>query len=285
MEMMLLSSDNGATRTMTAPTAPNRQPVLFLPHGGGPCFFMDWPDTWDHMAAFLRSVSSQLPRRPDAIVVVSGHWETDVLTVTSSAHPPLIYDYNGFPPHTYELQYPAPGDPALAKTIAALLDTQGIDSRMDESRGFDHGVFIPFMLAFADANIPVIELSMYRDLDPARHLALGRALSSLRDSNILIVATGLTFHNLRQFMGRDPGSNAAAATFDTWLTDAVEAEPTERDAALTRWADAPGARICHPREDHLIPLMVAAGAAQQDRGTRIYSDIVMGKALSGYRFG
>lgn len=272
--------------TVTAPsTSPAQQPTLFIPHGGGPCFFMDWPQTWDHMAAFLRGLGSTLPQKPDAIVVVSGHWEEQVATVTSGTAPELIYDYYGFPPHTYTLQYPAPGSPALAERVRALLEHAGLTSAADPHRGFDHGVFIPFMLAFAQADIPVVELSLLNTLDPAAHLAIGAALTPLRASNVLIVGTGLSYHNLTHFMNASPVTDQAAKEFDAWLSAAVVAPPAQRDLLLTQWEHAPGARLCHPREEHLLPLMVAAGAAGQDYGQQIYSDTVLGKALSGFRFG
>lgn len=261
-----------------------RQPVLFLPHGGGPCFFMDWPNTWDHMAAFLRGVSQSLPQKPDAILVVSGHWETAVPTVTAAASPPLIYDYYGFPPHTYHLRYPVPGCPALAAEVQALLSKAGIANAADPERGLDHGVFIPFMLAFAEAEIPVVELSLQDTLDPEAHLRIGQALAPLRDRNVLIVGTGLTYHNLRHFMTENPQSSAASQAFDLWLANTIRAPEAERNAALKHWQTAPGARICHPREEHLLPLMVVAGAAGADRGVQTYQDTVMGKALSGFSF-
>ena len=264
---------------------PSKQPTLFIPHGGGPCFFMDWPQTWDHMAAFLRGLCGTLPQKPDAIVVVSGHWEERVPTVMSGANPGLIYDYYGFPAHTYKLQYPAPGSPALAARMRALLEHAGITSAEDTGRGFDHGVFIPFMLAFERADIPVVELSLQKALDPAEHLAIGAALAPLRAENVLIVGTGLSYHNLSHFMNGSPTTNAPAKEFDAWLTRSVCAPPPERNQRLTDWTQAPGARLCHPREEHLLPLMIAAGAAGQDYGQQIYSDTVLGKALSGYRFG
>lgn len=262
-----------------------RQPVLFVPHGGGPCFFMDWPHTWDHMAAHLRGIAATLPARPDGIVVMSGHWQTGVPTVTSAAHPPLIYDYDGFPPHTYHLQYPAPGAPALAAEVLDLLAHAGMPGEADAGRGFDHGVFIPFMLAFAQADIPVVELSLPRECSAAHTLHMGAAMQPLRARNILIVGTGMSYHNLRHLMGRDPQSDAPSRAFDTWLARAVESPPPIRADALTHWAQAPGARICHPTPEHLLPLVFAAGAAGNDLGRRDYSDTIMGKALSGFRFG
>ncbi len=190
-----------------------------------------------------------------------------------------------FPPHTYTLQYPAPGSPDVARHIRTLLQNAGIANAADEQRGLDHGVFIPFILAFPHADIPVVELSLQMALDPAEHLAIGAALAPLRAQNVLIVGTGLSYHNLRHFMNGSPVTDQPAQAFDAWLTATACAPPPERNLRLTQWAQAPGARLCHPREEHLLPLMIAAGAAGQDKGQQIYSDIVLGKALSGYRFG
>uniref|UniRef100_UPI000472693B DODA-type extradiol aromatic ring-opening family dioxygenase n=1 Tax=Acetobacter papayae TaxID=1076592 RepID=UPI000472693B len=264
--------------------ASTRQPVLFLPHGGGPCFFMDWPG-WENLAAHLQGLAITLPRKPSGIVVMSGHWETVVPTVTTGEHPPLIYDYYGFPEHTYALQYPAPGSPTLAAHVQALLQRNGIACQDDAKRGFDHGVFIPFLLAFPDADIPVVELSMSARLDAAQEMRVGQALEPLRDENILIIGTGMSYHNLRHFMSGSPKTDETSVQFDTWLRDTLEASPQERNQRLLAWENAPGARICHPREEHLLPLMFAAGAAGNDVGSRTYSDTVMGKALSGFRFG
>ena len=126
-------------------SAGNRLPTVFVPHGGGPCFFMDWTmgpaDTWDKMAGFLRSFDTVGGSRPDAILAISGHHEGDMVEIMSSPHPPMLFDYCGFPPHTYELTYPAPGSPELADQLAGLLSDSGITHRFDPKRGFDHGVF------------------------------------------------------------------------------------------------------------------------------------------------
>ncbi|MFD1952599.1 DODA-type extradiol aromatic ring-opening family dioxygenase [Sphingomonas arantia] len=271
------------------PTPP-LQPTLFIPHGGGPCFFMDWSvmggpaDTWDKMAAWLKSLASTLPERPKAIVVVSGHWEEREFTVASVPAPKMIYDYNGFPPHTYELQYPAPGSAAVAARIVELLTDAGIPARTDTTRGFDHGVFIPFLLAFPDADIPVVPLSIKTDLDPADHIAAGRALKALRAEGVLIVASGMSYHNMRAF--RTPAATAPSAAFDGWLTSSLAQPDTDaRLDALAHWSQGPAARNAHPREEHLLPLMIAAGAGDEDAGTRVFSDVVMEATVSAYRFG
>jgi aromatic ring-opening dioxygenase catalytic subunit (LigB family) len=244
------------------------------------------PGTWDRMAAFLRSLAGDLGATPRAILAVTGHWETDDLRVTAGANPSLIYDYYGFPESTYHLTYPAPGSPALAAEVAGLLRRAGFPTVEDPERGFDHGVFIPFLVAFPEARIPVVELSVRRDLDPAAHIAIGQALAPLRADGVLILATGMSYHNLRGFFSNDPQAKAASEAFDAWLGKAVcDPDPAARDRSLIAWETAPAARQCHPQEEHLIPLMVAAGAAGADRATIAYSDRVLGKALSGFRFG
>lgn len=263
-----------------------RLPTFYLPHGGGPCFFMEWSrgpaDTWDRMAAFLRGLVATLPCPPRAVVVVSGHWETPVFTVNTAPHPTLLFDYHGFPPHTYQLRYPVPGDPALAARVRDLLEGAGFPGAQDSERGLDHGVFIPFLLMLPEATVPIVELSLRADLDPAAHLRAGQALAPLRDEGVLVVGTGMSFHNLAAY---GPAGTAPSRLFDDWLTEALTADAPVRDQALTDWARAPAARFAHPREEHLLPLMIAAGAAGQDRGRRIFSDQVMSVTLSGFQFG
>lgn len=264
-----------------------RQPVLFLPHGAGPCFFMDWnpADTWNGMGSFLKGVAASLPQRPEAIVLVSAHWLGPQFLLTGHARPELIYDYRGFPAHTYELTYPAPGQPQLAERIAQLLNTEGLPAQVDAERGFDHGMFIPLKMMFPAADIPVVQLSLRQDLDPQAHLQAGRALAALRDENVLIVGSGMSFHNMRGY--GDSRFSAISDEFDHWLTDAVQRSAPEREDLLRDWAQAPQARLCHPAggEEHLIPLMVVAGAGDEAPGRRIYSERVMQTTLSAYRFG
>lgn len=264
-----------------------RMPAIFIPHGAGPCFFMDWnpADAWTRMADFLKGLSATLPQRPTAVVLVSAHWLAPAFSVTGAAQPALIYDYSGFPPDTYTLQYPAPGQPALAQRIADLLAQAQLPAQVDPVRGFDHGVFIPLKLVFPDADIPVVQLSLRSDLDPQAHLQAGRALAGLRDEGVLIVGSGMSFHNMRGY--GDPRFGPISDEFDRWLTAAVEAPPATRWQALTDWAQAPSARQSHPprAEEHLLPLMVVAGAAQDDAGQRVFSDRVLETTLSAFRFG
>lgn len=268
----------------------SRQPSIFLPHGGGPCFFMDWtwgpPDTWDATRRFLEGLAETLPEKPKALLVVSGHWEEPAFTASAAQNPQLIFDYSGFPEHTYKLTWPAPGDPGLAERAAGLLKEAGLKTDLSKTRGFDHGVFVPLKVAFPQADIPVVTLSLAAgpagQLDPEAHLEAGRALAPLRDEGVLIVGSGMSFHNLRAYMR--PGTRELAREFDDWLTRAVESPAGQREEQLRNWADAPQARFAHPREEHLIPLMVAAGAGGEAPGKRIFSDEPMDSAISAYRF-
>ncbi len=240
-------------------------------------------DTWDKLASWIRGIDASLPETPRALLVISAHWETAVPTILASTQPPLLYDYNGFPPHTYELEWAAPGSPELATRIAALLSASGIESATDTKRGFDHGVFIPLKLAYPDAQLPTVQLSLRADLDPEAHLAIGRALAPLRGEGVLIVGSGLSYHNMGGFKTGTGG--LASKAFDGWLAAVVEKHAEARDAELAAWAEAPSARESHPREEHLLPLMVAAGAAGSDLGKAVFRDVVMGMTVSAIRFG
>lgn len=269
----------------------NRLPTFFIPHGGGPCFFMDWdpPDAWARQAAFLRELPHTVGATPRALLVVSAHWEEDEFTVQSNPAPDLLFDYYGFPPHTYELQWPAPGDPELARRVTDLLGDGGFAVRADAERGFDHGVFIPMKVAWPAATLPTLQLSLRADLDPSAHLAAGRALEPLRDEGVLIIGSGNSYHNLKVMLGSRRGATdapVAGEDFDRWLTQAAtHPDPLEREALLRGWAEAPGARDANPREEHLMPLHVAAGAAGADPGVKILEDRVLGVVESAFRFG
>jgi len=242
------------------------------------------PTRWVAMEAYLRSLPQALPRKPDAILVVSGHWEMPRPTVLSGAHPALLFDYSNFPPHTYRLTYPAPGAPELGAKVRKLLAAAGFESGEDAARGYDHGVFIPLKVAFPKADIPLLQLSLQDGLDPARHVAIGKALASLRAENILVIGSGLSFHNLGAL--GDPRMNGPAREFDRWLTETLcEVSPEQRETRLAHWSEAPYARLCHPHEEHLLPLMVAVGAASTEQGRHVFSGTIWGKAVSAYQFG
>lgn len=259
-------------------------PVFFLSHGGGP-----WPYVEDLKKKFEKSADAfsrlpaTLPCQPKAILVISGHWEEDVFTVATAERPGMEYDYSGFPEHTYHIKYPAPGSPALAARVRALLGQAGIPSNEDPKRGFDHGTFVPLVLMYPAADIPVVTLSMKSTYDPLEHIRLGEALAPLRDEGILIVGSGLTYHNMRGF--GSAGAAGVSAQFEEYLHQAIAAsEPAVRTERLVHWEQAPAARQAHPREDHLIPLMVVAGAAGTSVGQRIVVDKVWEVAMASYRF-
>jgi aromatic ring-opening dioxygenase catalytic subunit (LigB family) len=268
-----------------------RLPTLYIPHGGGPCFFMDphpsLPrDLWDGMAAYLRGIDADVGGKPAVVLVISAHWEAERPTVGTAAHPTLLFDYYGFPEHTYRLTYPAPGAPKIAAEVRRLLEAAGFESDEDAVRGLDHGVFVPFKLIYPDADVPMLQLSLQGTLDAATHLAIGRALAPLRNQGVLIVGSGMSYHNLRHLFSPDQRAIRAAEDFDHWLGEAAtELDPELRAARLAAWSSAPGAQSSHPRPEHLIPLMVAAGAADCDPGRRTYHEALLGKPVSGFRFG
>lgn len=270
---------------MTHPTTP-RLPTYFISHGGGPWPWMkaEMGDTYAKLAAALADMPRQLGRKPAAVLMVSAHWEAPAFTVQATAQPGMIYDYGGFPPHTYQVHYRSPGAPALALRVQALIQAAGLPAALDAERGYDHGMFSPMQAIYPQADVPVLQLSLRRGLDPAEHLALGRALAPLRDEEVLIVGSGLSWHNLRAF---GPQAAVPSKAFDDWLAQALAVGSAQRSQALVDWEQAPAARTAHPREEHLIPLMVAVGAAEDEGAVRVYheSDFVGGLSVSSWRFG
>jgi len=261
-------------------------PTFFISHGGGPWPFMrDRGDDFARTFAYLQKLPATLPEQPKAILSVSGHWEEAQFTVATSEKPPMVYDYYGFPPHTYQVQYPAPGSKALAARVKTLLSDSHIPVQEDAERGFDHGTFVPLVVMYPQAQIPVVSLSLRGNLSASEHLRMGAALEPLRDEGVLIVGSGLTYHNLRQ-LRMTSTAGPVSDQFEAWLTSAVsEPDAAERARRLEHWAEAPAARLAHPREDHLIPLMVAAGAAGQNTGHLDFQDRVWGVSMASYRFG
>ncbi len=265
---------------------PDPMPTAFVPHGGGPWPFVETGlgtrDEQNNLAAYLRSLRQVPKTRPKALLVISGHWEEPVPTVMTSKHPPMLYDYYGFPPESYRIEWPAPGDPELAARVRHLLEAAGFRTAEDPERGFDHGTFVPLKLTYPDADVPAIQLSLKRGLEPKEHVAMGRALAPLRHEGVFIVGSGMTFHNLRAF---SPQAAPYAEAFDRWLRETVIRPEQERNEGLAEWSKAPSARIAHPREEHLLPLMVVAGAAGADRATVAYNGTIMNLRLSAFHFG
>jgi aromatic ring-opening dioxygenase catalytic subunit (LigB family) len=263
------------------------QPTYFINHGGGPCFFLEpgpMRSAWSDLERYLERFAANLPDRPRAVLVVSGHWEEEVPTVNAGRAPSLLFDYGGFPDYTYELTWPAPGAPDVAARVSELLSQAGIENARNTTRGWDHGVFVPMKVMFPAADIPVVQLSLQHQLDPKTHLAIGRALTPLRSEGVLIIGSGQSYHNIRGFFSGSKPSDPQADAFDQWLRTAMT-DPARREQALIEWDKAPGARYTQPREDHLLPLMVAAGAANGEPGRVDFHGHGLGKPISGFRFG
>ena len=238
----------------------------------------------ESMVSFLRTITPDLGK-PSAIIVISAHWEEPLPTITSSKSPSLIYDYYGFPDESYEIQYPAPGSPGIAGRIHQLLNEHGINSALDNQRGFDHGLFVPLKIMYPDANIPCVQLSLLKSLDPENHIKMGQALSSLRNDNILILGSGFSFHNLRAMMTDKPGEpDQKNEDFEQWLmetcTDQTISEE-DRMKKLVNWEKAPSARYCHPREEHLLPLHVCYGLGNS-AARLVFNDYLAGKKTSAF---
>lgn len=264
----------------------SRLPTFFISHGGGPWPWMpgmvDGP--YARLAASLRHMPREIGARPAAILMVSAHWEEPVFTVQANANPPMVYDYYGFPEETYRIRYGSAGDPVLADRVAALLRGAGIAMSVDPDRGYDHGMYAPMAIAWPNADIPTVQLSLKVGLDPLAHIEVGRALAVLREENVLIVGSGLSYHNLRNF---GPGAAQASGAFDAWLHSALTLPPRRRVEALLEWEAAPAARSAHPREEHLLPLMVAVGAAEEETAHAAYHEpaFMGGITVSSFRFG
>ncbi|UGQ47575.1 DODA-type extradiol aromatic ring-opening family dioxygenase [Massilia endophytica] len=254
-------------------------PTYFLSHGGGPWPWMRdaYGSAYDALDASLRDIPRQIGGKPKAVLVVTAHWEGRDFMLSAGAQPPMIYDYGGFPPHTYQIRYAAPGSPELARRVQDLLGAAGHAAVLDAERGFDHGTFSAMYPVFPEADVPIVQLSLQQGLDPARHLAVGRALAPLREEAILIVGSGLSYHNLRQFGG---AGAEASRLFDAWLRETMALPPQERTQRLIGWEKAPAARAAHPREEHLLPLMVAVGAAEQEAAATVYHEDAFFGALS-----
>jgi len=261
----------------------NLSPVLFFPHGGGPLPLLG-DKAHESMVNFLKEITPELGN-PSAILVISAHWEENIPTITSGQSPSLIYDYYGFPDESYNIQYPAQGAPAIAEKIFRLLREHDIDAILDDQRGFDHGMFVPLKIMYPDASIPTIQVSLLKNLDPEKHIQMGKALHELRKENILILGSGFSFHNLRAMMSSNPAeSDEENEAFEEWLVDTctnIDISESERTNRLLGWEMAPSARYCHPREEHLLPLHVCYGMGQS-AARLVFNDYLLGKKTSAF---
>lgn len=256
----------------------NRAQILYFSHGGGPMPLLHDP-THAAMNQFMETLPNKL-HRPDAIVVFSAHWEAHEVTLQSSERPSMLYDYFGFPKETYEITYPAPGNPNLVSEISHLFEVAGIPCQMDASRGFDHGLFIPLLMMYPAADIPCFQISLLRSLDSKEHMNLGIALRPLLEKNILFIGSGFSFHNLRAFNFEAPfAEDLQNEAFQDWLLDTCcssALSDNERTSRLNNWEMAPFARYCHPREEHLLPLHICYGLANAP-AEMIFDDTIIGK--------
>ena len=251
--------------------------IVYLSHGGGPLPILGDPGH-KAMVDFMKELPIQL-KKPEAILVVSAHWEEPVATLLGAKNPPMLYDYYGFPEQAYKITYPAPGNPELAERIVEMAKMNNLSARIDSQRGFDHGLFIPLKLMYPEADIPVIQLSLVRGLNPAAHIALGKALRELLNENILVIGSGFSFHNQNAFFRRAADeSDAQNDAFQNWLIETCTGpiSQSERELRLIEWEKAPNARYCHPREEHLLPLHVCQGMANKPAKV-IFDDQILGK--------
>ncbi|MFZ3229517.1 MAG: class III extradiol ring-cleavage dioxygenase [Pseudobdellovibrio sp.] len=262
-----------------------RMPALFISHGGGPWpYIPEMKEQFSRTAQWIMQLPAKLPQKPTAILSISGHWEESEFTVSTAKNPEMIFDYSGFPDYTYQIKYPAQGSPEIANEIQKLLLNARIRNHADGKHGFDHGTFVPLVLMYPNAEIPVISMSLKANYNPSEHFAVGQAIQSLRNEGVLIIGSGLSYHNMRGF-----GTGAAAEVskqFGDWLSKVIaETDIEKRKQMLMEWEAAPSARAAHPQEDHLLPLMVVVGAAGLDLGHDEFIDHVHGVDMASYIFG
>jgi len=282
---------------MSVANSTPRMPTLFVSHGAGPCFFMNdahgrfagldcnsaatkW---YKNLATQIGLVEKGKYGKPKAIIIFSAHWETNGIRITSrDKYPDLLYDYSGFPRETYEIKYATNGDPSLASRIQTAFKQHDIPSSLDNSRNFDHGVFVPLKLMFADGDIPIVQISIHQNLDVSFHQKLGKALSSVRDEGILIMGSGSASHG-----GNNPAEKQLAfvehlndiLTHNTNSNSNTNTKET-REKAMFEWEKIPCARMAHAREEHFIPLMPVIAAADFSIAERVGNVPIPGWGLS-----
>jgi len=258
-------------------------PVLFIPHGGGPLPLLR-DENHQTLVNFLKEITPTLGV-PSTILIISAHWEEDEVSITSGTKPSLIYDYYGFANEAYEVEYPVLGDPVFANRIYNLLQESGFETKLDDHRGFDHGVFVPLKIMYPEAKIPCVQLSLLSNLDPESHIQIGKALSVLRNENILIVGSGFSFHNIQALISQKTGiPDTMNEKFEQWLIETCTNKnfsPSVRERRLIEWSNAPFARYCQPREEHLLPLHICAGVSGSC-AKLVFDGEIIGKKASAF---
>ncbi len=262
-----------------------KAPVIFIPHGGGPMPLLGEPNHLP-LINFLNNLGTSLAK-PKAILMISAHWEADLATITSGHKPDLIYDYSGFAKESYDIQYPAPGHSELAHKVQALIQAAGMKSTTDSQRGFDHGVFVPLKLMYPNADIPVVQLSLLNSLDALKHIELGKVLGQLSNEGVLIIGSGFSFHNMSALMNNNSSNQSRSQEFDLWLNQVLLSEELsfqQKENALQKWSQAPQAKFCHPREEHLLPLHVCFGAAMAAnlKASNVFDEWLLGIKTSAF---
>lgn len=258
--------------------------IIYFSHGGGPLPILG-DESHQAMIEFMKQLPSRI-KKPEAILLVSAHWEENIPTLLGSSYPSMLYDYYGFPEESYSITYPAPGNPDLAGRIARILTKAGIPNKIDNIRGFDHGLYVPLMLMYPAADIPALQLSLVKGLNPAKHVEMGKALRKLMNENILVIGSGFSFHNMEAFSWLpDNLPDPANENFQDWLCETCTGSlsQAEREHRLIDWVLAPSARYCHPREDHLLPLHVCAGMGNGP-AKKIFDDFILGKRALAFEW-
>jgi 4,5-DOPA dioxygenase extradiol len=302
------------SRTLTTTTTHNmspRTPVYFVSHGGPSTMFDTTHPVYPRLQSLGREIKDVV--KPRAILVVSAHWQADIgahtsgrplpnklaVEINTAPNHPLLYDFYGFPKSYYETQFPHVGSAEVAREVAGVLKGQGVEV-FETERGLDHGVFVPFKIMFDSAGqegglggVPIVQMSLLADeTDLAGHIRLGRALEGLREKGVCVVVSGMSVHNLRDFMvmarmggGLGGGKGGYAETFDEALRQAVEADPGKRDGAMVALGERGDLRRAHPSLEHLVPIHVGVGAAGGDRGVRLWTLAEGAMAWAQFRFG
>lgn len=281
LSMNIIRQFSGAARKMAVVA-----PALFVNHGGGPMPLLGDKEHRE-LTNFLRDgVKKHVDLKEiKAIILVTAHWEESKVTISSGNYHDLYFDYYGFPPESYKYKYDAPGDPELAKRVQETLKKNGIDSKLDPKRGWDHGVFVPMMLINPSADIPIIQVSVLSSQDAAEHYKIGQALHELRKEGVAIFGSGMSYHNMREFMYSRYKGEVVNEEFDKFLNKICTAEEETRRQGLLSWRAQPGATEAHPMQaaEHFMPLIVVAGAGGPKPGERIFNWDMSGTfRLSGF---